>query len=40
MMNILHNLTNFCCKYSENAIIYNHIIINLTLLCLGLSNCF
>ena len=40
MMNILHNLTNFCCKYSENAIIYNHIIINLTLFCLGLSNCF
>ena len=38
MMNVLHKLTNFWCTYSENAMIYNHIIVNLTLLCLALNN--
>lgn len=38
MMNVLHKLTNFLHTYSENAMIYNHIILNLTLLCLALSN--
>lgn len=38
MMNVLPNLTNFWHTYSENAMIYNHIILNLTLLCLSLSN--
>ena len=38
MTNVLHKLTNFWYKYSENAMIYNHIILNLSLLCLALSN--
>lgn len=37
-MNVIHNLTNFWWTYSENAMIYNHIIVNFTLLCLALSN--
>ncbi len=38
MTKVLNYLTNFWYKYSENAMIYNHIILNLSLLCLALSN--